>query len=75
LHISQIAHQRVEKVTDFLQEGQVVKVKVLETDEKGRIKLSMKALIERPEREAAPAAAAEPAVEVAPAADAASAAE
>jgi len=55
LHISQIAHQRVEKVTDFLQEGQVVKVKVLETDEKGRIKLSMKALIERPEREAAPA--------------------
>ena len=49
LHISQIAHQRVENVTDFLQEGQVVKVKVLETDEKGRIKLSMKALIERPE--------------------------
>jgi polyribonucleotide nucleotidyltransferase len=49
LHISQIAHQRVEKVTDFLTEGQVVKVKVLETDEKGRIKLSMKALIERPE--------------------------
>ena len=59
LHISQIAHQRVEKVTDFLQEGQVVKVKVLETDEKGRIKLSMKALIDRPEREAAPASAAE----------------
>ncbi|MFM2341870.1 MAG: polyribonucleotide nucleotidyltransferase, partial [Pseudomonadota bacterium] len=49
LHISQIAHQRVEKVTDFLTEGQMVKVKVLETDEKGRIKLSMKALIERPE--------------------------
>ena len=51
LHISQIAHQRVEKVTDFLKEGQIVKVKVLETDEKGRVKLSMKALIER---EAAP---------------------
>ncbi len=49
LHISQIAHQRVEKVTDFLTEGQIVKVKVLETDDKGRIKLSMKALIERPE--------------------------
>ena len=49
LHISQIAHQRVEKVTDFLKEGQIVKVKVMETDEKGRIKLSMKALIERPE--------------------------
>jgi polyribonucleotide nucleotidyltransferase len=49
LHISQIAHQRVEKVEDFLKEGQVVQVKVMETDEKGRIKLSMKALIERPE--------------------------
>lgn len=48
LHISQIAHERVEKVTDYLQEGQVVKVKVLETDDKGRIKLSMKALTERP---------------------------
>ena len=49
LHISQIAHERVEKVSDYLQEGQVVKVKVLETDEKGRVKLSMKALLERPE--------------------------
>ncbi|MDY0747513.1 polyribonucleotide nucleotidyltransferase [Paucibacter sp. R3-3] len=54
LHISQIAHQRVEKVTDYLSEGQIVKVKVLETDEKGRIKLSMKALIDR---DAAPAPA------------------
>ena len=50
LHISQIAHQRVEKVTDFLTEGQIVKVKVLETDEKGRVKLSMKALLDRPEQ-------------------------
>ncbi len=49
LHISQIAHQRVERVEDFLKEGQIVKVKVLETDEKGRIKLSLKALLERPE--------------------------
>jgi polyribonucleotide nucleotidyltransferase len=57
LHISQIAHQRVEKVTDFLKEGQIVKVKVLETDEKGRVKLSMKALIER---DAQPAPQAEP---------------
>jgi len=48
LHISQIAHERVEKVTDYLKEGQIVKVKVLETDEKGRVKLSMKALLERP---------------------------
>jgi polyribonucleotide nucleotidyltransferase len=48
LHISQIAHERVERVSDYLSEGQIVKVKVLETDEKGRIKLSMKALLERP---------------------------
>ena len=48
LHISQIAHERVEKVSDYLHEGQVVRVKVLETDDKGRIKLSMKALAERP---------------------------
>jgi polyribonucleotide nucleotidyltransferase len=48
LHISQIAHERVEKVTDYLQEGQIIKVKVLETDEKGRVKLSMKALLDRP---------------------------
>ncbi len=47
LHISQIAHQRVEKVTDFLSEGQIVRVKVLETDEEGRVKLSMKALLDR----------------------------
>ncbi|GAB4397224.1 MAG: polyribonucleotide nucleotidyltransferase [Rhodoferax sp.] len=48
LHISQIAHERVEKVTDYLKEGQVVKVKVLEADDKGRVKLSMKALLDRP---------------------------
>jgi polyribonucleotide nucleotidyltransferase len=35
--------------SDYLQEGQIVKVKVLETDEKGRIKLSMKALLDKPE--------------------------
>ena len=61
LHISQIAHERVEKVEDYLQEGQVVRVKVLETDDKGRIKLSMKALLERPPREErAPREAREP---------------
>ncbi len=48
LHISQIAHERVEKVSDYLSEGQIIKVKVMETDEKGRIKLSMKALLDRP---------------------------
>jgi polyribonucleotide nucleotidyltransferase len=47
LHISQISHERIAKVTDVLAEGQIVKVKVLETDEKGRVKLSMKALLER----------------------------
>jgi len=52
LHISQIAHQRVERVTDYLKEGQIVKVKVLETDEKGRVKLSMKALIDRDQQPA-----------------------
>jgi polyribonucleotide nucleotidyltransferase len=49
LHISQISHERIAKVTDVLTEGQVVRVKVLETDEKGRVKLSMKALLDRPE--------------------------
>jgi polyribonucleotide nucleotidyltransferase len=48
LHISQIAHQRVNAVSDHLKEGQAVQVKVLETDEKGRMRLSMKALIEVP---------------------------
>ncbi|MDR0933746.1 MAG: polyribonucleotide nucleotidyltransferase [Burkholderiaceae bacterium] len=43
LHISQIASERVNAVTDYLQEGQQVRVKVLETDDRGRIKLSMKA--------------------------------
>ena len=50
LHISQISHDRIEKVTDVLAEGQIVKVKVMGTDEKGRVKLSMKALSERPEQ-------------------------
>lgn len=48
LHISQIAHQRVNAVSDFLKEGDVVKVKVVEADEKGRVRLSMKALIDAP---------------------------
>jgi polyribonucleotide nucleotidyltransferase len=55
LHISQIAHERIERVSDVLQEGQVVRVKVLETDDRGRIKLSMKALLEREAPSAAPA--------------------
>ena len=43
VHISQICEERVEKVTDKLAEGDVVKVKVLEIDRQGRIRLSMKA--------------------------------
>ena len=46
LHISQIANERVNAVADHLKEGQQVKVKVLEADEKGRLRLSMKALLE-----------------------------
>jgi len=43
LHISQIAAERVNAVADYLKEGQAVKVKVIEADEKGRVRLSMKA--------------------------------
>ena len=44
LHISQISQQRVASVADHLKEGQLVKVKVLEADDKGRLRLSMKAV-------------------------------
>jgi polyribonucleotide nucleotidyltransferase len=44
LHISQIANERVNQVSDYLKEGQAVKVKVIEADEKGRVRLSMKAV-------------------------------
>jgi len=55
LHISQISHERIANVSDHLKEGQIVKVKVLEVDDKGRMRLSMKALQPHPEA-AAPAA-------------------
>ncbi|MCU5781788.1 polynucleotide phosphorylase/polyadenylase [Alcanivorax balearicus MACL04] len=42
LHISQIAEERVEKVSDYVKEGDVIRVKVLDVDQRGRIKLSMK---------------------------------
>jgi polyribonucleotide nucleotidyltransferase len=51
VHISQIAHQRVNNVADFLKEGQQVKVKVLEVDDRGRVRLSMKALLDAPAAE------------------------
>ena len=44
LHISQIANERVNNVADHLKEGQTVRVKVLEADDKGRLRLSMKAV-------------------------------
>ncbi len=56
VHISQIANERIENVSDVLEEGQEVQVKVLDVDARGRIKLSMKALLE----ESAPAEQGEP---------------
>ena len=46
VHISQISEERVENVSDKLSEGDTVKVKVLEVDKQGRVRLSMKAIIE-----------------------------
>jgi polyribonucleotide nucleotidyltransferase len=46
VHVSQISNERVEKVSDVLKEGDIVKVKVLEVDKQGRIRLSMKAVAE-----------------------------
>ena len=51
VHISQIAHERVRNVSDYLQVGQVVNVKALEVDDRGRVRLSIKALLEAPARE------------------------
>jgi polyribonucleotide nucleotidyltransferase len=59
LHISQISVERINSVSDFLKEGQIVKVKVLELDDKGRMRLSMKALLPQPEAAPAPEAPAE----------------
>jgi len=56
LHISQIANERVEKVADYVKEGQVVRVKVIEADDKGRLRLSMKAAAAAEAAPAAPAA-------------------
>ena len=55
LHISQIANERVNSVADHLKEGQIVRVKIIEADEKGRLRLSMKAAAAEAAQEAAPA--------------------
>jgi polyribonucleotide nucleotidyltransferase len=66
VHISQIAQERVEKVTDYLSEGQEVQVKVLDVDQRGRIKLSMKEIAEEQASEPAEEAAPESVEEAAP---------
>ena len=48
VHISQIAHERIRNVADYLQVGQTVHVKALEVDDRGRVRLSIKALVEAP---------------------------
>lgn len=56
VHISQIAHERVNAVSDYLKEGEMVKVKCLDVDNRGRIKLSIKETLPAPEpKEEAPA--------------------
>ena len=55
LHISQIANERVNAVADHLKEGQSVRVKVIEADEKGRLRLSMKAVAAEAEQQSQPA--------------------
>ncbi|MFK7962677.1 MAG: polyribonucleotide nucleotidyltransferase [Burkholderiaceae bacterium] len=54
LHVSQIAKERVNNVSDYVSEGQAIRVKVIEADDKGRLRLSMKAVADD-EPEAAPA--------------------
>lgn len=64
VHISQIAEERVNNVSDYLKEGQVVKVKCLDVDQRGRIKLSIKEAVAEESGAAAPSTpAAEPAEE------------
>src|SRR5437868_10200321 len=61
LHISELRHERTEKTEDVVKKGVRVKVKLIDRDERGRLRLSMKALLPRPEgmSEAVPAAAGE----------------
>jgi polyribonucleotide nucleotidyltransferase len=44
LHVSQIANERVERVSDFVKEGDKIRIKAIEADDKGRLRLSMKAV-------------------------------
>ena len=68
LHISEISNERVKEVKDYLAEGQVVRVKLLAADERGRLRLSLKAAMADEGGTIAPlAGAAEVAAEAAPA--------
>ncbi len=70
VHISELQHGRTEKTEDVVKKGDRVKVKVIERDERGRLRLSMKALIPKPGADAAaPAAAYADGEAAAPAAD------
>ena len=51
VHISEIAYERVKNVGDYLQVGQTVNVKALAVDDRGRVRLSMKALLDKPAAE------------------------
>jgi polyribonucleotide nucleotidyltransferase len=51
IHISQLSHKRVRKVTDVVQEGDEVMVKVIDIDKDGRVRLSRKALLDKAEDE------------------------
>jgi polyribonucleotide nucleotidyltransferase len=66
LHISEISNERVKEVKDYLQEGQVVRVKLLAADERGRLRLSLKAAMAEEGGSIAPLAGA---AEAAPSAD------
>jgi polyribonucleotide nucleotidyltransferase len=55
LHISEIAYERVNNVTDFMKEGDTIEVKVLDVDPQGRVRLSRKALLPVPEGYVPPA--------------------
>ncbi|CCD38988.1 Polyribonucleotide nucleotidyltransferase [Candidatus Paraburkholderia kirkii UZHbot1] len=54
LHISEFVNERVKDINDYLKEGQIVKVKVIQTDEKGRVRLSAKALLNEGAQQAEP---------------------
>ncbi len=70
LHISEISNERVKEVKDYLQEGQIVRVKLLAADERGRLRLSLKAAMAEEGGTIAPlAGAAESVAEAAPASD------